>query len=165
MKKVGIVMGSDSDLPIIRKATDMLASLGIHMGGTAAAVSAVSAIGGPVVLGVTIAVIAALTSILALGGTWKKLIGNRLVKQYQEKRVLNSLVRTSDQFWTDTTTAFRNGVEQIDKEWKSKIRDLKRKLAEQDPEVLEKEILSAEMIIDFLASLGEDLSSNSNKAE
>ncbi len=29
MKKVGIVMGSDSDLPIIRKATDMLASLGV----------------------------------------------------------------------------------------------------------------------------------------
>lgn len=29
MKKVGIVMGSDSDLPIIKKATDVLASLGI----------------------------------------------------------------------------------------------------------------------------------------
>ncbi len=30
MKKVGIVMGSDSDLPIIRKATDMLDSFGIE---------------------------------------------------------------------------------------------------------------------------------------
>lgn len=29
MKKVGIVMGSDSDLPIIKKATDMLSSLGV----------------------------------------------------------------------------------------------------------------------------------------
>lgn len=29
MKKVGIVMGSDSDLPVIRKATDTLSSLGI----------------------------------------------------------------------------------------------------------------------------------------
>lgn len=29
MKKVGIVMGSDSDLPIIEKATDTLAALGI----------------------------------------------------------------------------------------------------------------------------------------
>ena len=29
MKKVGIVMGSDSDLPIIRKCTDTLTSLGI----------------------------------------------------------------------------------------------------------------------------------------
>ena len=29
MKKVGIIMGSDSDLPIIEKATDMLKSLGI----------------------------------------------------------------------------------------------------------------------------------------
>lgn len=30
MKKVGIVMGSDSDLPVIKKATDMLSSLGIE---------------------------------------------------------------------------------------------------------------------------------------
>lgn len=30
MKKVGIVMGSDSDLPIIKKATDTLKSLGIE---------------------------------------------------------------------------------------------------------------------------------------
>lgn len=29
MKKVGIIMGSDSDLPIVKKATDMLASLGV----------------------------------------------------------------------------------------------------------------------------------------
>ncbi len=29
MKKVGIIMGSDSDLPIVKKATDMLQSLGI----------------------------------------------------------------------------------------------------------------------------------------
>ena len=29
MKKVGIVMGSDSDLPVIKKATDMLSCLGI----------------------------------------------------------------------------------------------------------------------------------------
>ena len=29
MKKVGIIMGSDSDLPIIRKATDILSSFGI----------------------------------------------------------------------------------------------------------------------------------------
>ena len=29
MRKVGIVMGSDSDLPVIQKATDMLKSLGI----------------------------------------------------------------------------------------------------------------------------------------
>ena len=29
MKKVGIIMGSDSDLPVIKKATDMLSSLDI----------------------------------------------------------------------------------------------------------------------------------------
>ncbi len=150
---------------IVTKAVGLLASLGIHVGGTAAAVSAVSAIGGPVVLGVTIAVIATLTSILALGGTWKKLIGNRLVKQYHEKGVLNSLIRASDQFWKDTMAAFRSGVEQIDKEWKAKMRDFKSKLAEQDPEVLEYEIRSAQMTSDFFSSLCEKLSTDTDEVE
>lgn len=150
---------------IVTKAVSLLASLGIHIGGTAAAVSAVSAIGGPIVLGATIAVIATLTSILALGGTWKKLIGNRLVKQYQEKGVLDNLIRVSDQFWKDTTTAFRTGVEQIDREWKAKIRDFKRKIAEQDPEVLNQEIRSAHTISDFFSSLHDNLSSNADAVE
>lgn len=30
MKKVGIIMGSDSDLPVVRKAADTLQSLGVH---------------------------------------------------------------------------------------------------------------------------------------
>ena len=29
MKKIGIIMGSDSDLPIVRKAVDMLESFGV----------------------------------------------------------------------------------------------------------------------------------------
>ena len=29
MKKVGIIMGSDSDLPVVRKAVDTLASFGV----------------------------------------------------------------------------------------------------------------------------------------
>ena len=29
MKKIGIIMGSDSDLPIVKKATDMLTTLGV----------------------------------------------------------------------------------------------------------------------------------------
>ena len=29
MKKIGIIMGSDSDMPVVKKATDMLDSLGV----------------------------------------------------------------------------------------------------------------------------------------
>ncbi len=56
---------------LVAKAVSVLASIGIHVGGTAAVISAVSAIGGPITLGIAIAAIAAVTAILALGGTWK----------------------------------------------------------------------------------------------
>lgn len=138
---------------LVAKAVSLLSSLGIHVGGTAAAVSAVSAIGGPVVLGITIAVSATLASILVLGGTWKKMIGSKLVKQYQEKQVLDSLIATVNHFWKDTEDAFNTGTAEIMKAFRAQLRDCRRKLAENNSDVLKQECLSAEKTAAFLVSL------------
>ena len=134
---------------LVAKAVSLLASLGIHVGGTAAVISAVSAIGGPIVLGIAIAVIAALTSILALGGTWKKMVGSKLVKQYQSKNVLKSLVAASDKFWDETMTAFRSGAEQIEKDWKAQMDDYRDKIKNFDSASLSEEILRTEQAVEF----------------
>lgn len=134
---------------LVAKAVSLLASLGIHVGGTAAVISAVSAIGGPVVLGIAIAVIAALTSILALGGTWKKMVGSKLVKQYQSKNVLKSLVTASDKFWDETMTAFRAGAEQIEKDWKAQMDDYRDKIQNFDSVALSEDIQATEQIVEF----------------
>ena len=138
---------------LVAKAVSLLASLGIHLGGTAAVMSAVSAIGGPVVLGIAIAVIAALTSILALGGTWKKMVGSKLVKQYQNKNILKSLATASDKFWDETMVAFRAGAEQIESDWKAHMDDYRDKVKNFDNDSLKNEIHKAEETVNFFEAL------------
>ncbi len=138
---------------IVAKAVSLLAALGIHVGGTAAVISAVSAIGGPIVLGIALAVIAALTSILALGGTWKKMVGSKLVKQYRSKNVLESLVNASDKFWDETTTAFRAGAEQIEKDWKAQMDDYRGKIKNFDIDALSKDIQDAMQAVEFFEEI------------
>lgn len=138
---------------LVGKAVSLLASVGIHVGGTAAVISSVSAIGGPVILGITIASIAAVTAILALGGTWKKLIGNKLVKQYQKKNVLDKLKEATDGFWNDTLNAFRQGTEKVESEWLSQLEMFREKVKDFDPEALRSDIGNAQMAADFFEGL------------
>lgn len=146
---------------LVAKAVSVLASVGIHLGGTAAVISAVSAIGGPITLGIAIAAIAAVSSILALGGTWKKLIGNKLVKQYKEQAVLDKLETTSDTFWRETRDAFRKGTEQVEDNWQKKLRQFRERVECPDnaalKETLHTEIKSAEEAAAFFKRLPEQI--------
>lgn len=146
---------------LVAKAVSLLASLGIHLGGTSAVISAVSAIGGPVVLGIAIAVIATLTSILALGGTWKKLIGNRLVKQYRKKDVLGSLIDISENFWNDTMDAFRAGTEKIEQEWREQMDTLRDSIADFSDDALIAEAEGADAAAGFFRDIFRTLDAES----
>lgn len=110
---------------LVAKAVSLLSAIGINLGGTAAVISAVSAIGGPLTIGITLAVLAAVGSLLAFGGTWKKVIGNRIVKEYDKKGVLNALLDNVDMFWNETRDAFRQGADEIERQWKAKYNEFK----------------------------------------
>lgn len=139
---------------LVAKAVSFLASIGIHLGGTAAVISAVAAIGGPVTLGISIALIASIATILALGGTWKKQIGNKLVKLYDKKGVLKNLIKATDGFWDNTLTAFRTGAEQIEADWQKYMKELKEKVENFDAKKLESDICNTKKAIDFFGFKG-----------
>ena len=122
---------------LVAKAVSLLASIGIHVGGTAAAISAVSALGGPVIFGIAIAAISALTVLLALGGTWKRVIGNKIVKQYEAQGALKTLIDACNKFWEDTAAAFEVGINKVEDEWRLQVRELETKLAQNDVSSLE----------------------------
>lgn len=138
---------------LIAKGVSLLASIGIHVGGTAAAVSAISALGGPAVLAVMLATIAALTTVLALGGTWKKVIGNKLVQQYNRQNVLDELIKASDEFWKETLEAFRKGSANIEAEWQKQMKDFKAKIDNYDEAALRKEMEDARRNADFVRGI------------
>lgn len=134
---------------LVAKGVSLLAAIGIHVGGTAAAISAVAAIGGPVVLGITIAALAAVSIFLAFGGTWKKQIGNKLIKQYEKNDVLDKLKKASDEFWDETMAAFRAGTKGVEAKWQAHLKELRDKLDGFDPEALKADIDGAESSAKF----------------
>jgi hypothetical protein len=89
--------------------------------------------GSPIALGIAIAPVAA---ILAPGGTWKKLIGNKLVPQYKKQNVLDRLGETSASFWCQTRDAFRKGAEQVEDDWQKEIKLFREKVKHSDSEAL-----------------------------
>ncbi len=145
---------------IIAKVVGALASIGIHVGGTAAAVSAVSALGGPAVFAVTTAIIAGITTILALGGTWKKSIGNKIVKQYNEKSVLNKLIDGSNKYWDDTLAAFSSGAEQIENKWVEEFEEIKNSVVNFNSDDITQKIKTQEELLNILSGLNDMLNAN-----
>ncbi len=140
---------------LVAKAVSVFASMGIHIGGTAAVISSVSALGGPIVLGIAIASVAMVSAILLLGGSWKKVIGNKVVNQYKKNNVKDKLLDISAQFWDETLIAFQKGVDNIEAEWQKKMGDYKRKVENYNEESLEAEKGIAEKAIEFLQGVFE----------
>lgn len=136
---------------IVAQVVGLLASAGIHVGGAAAAISAVASIGGPVTIGIAIAVAAGLTLFLALGGTWKRVIGNKIVKKYDESNALGQLKDCVNKYWNDTCEAFKKGCDNM-------IIELEKSFA-RSKAMLENKSGEREMRINVLEETIEKLSS------
>ena len=90
---------------VVAKVVSALSALGISVGGTGAAVSAVSAIGGPVTLGITLAILAAVAVFGIFTGTWKSRVAARIVKEYKKENVLSKYTDQIERYWDDTCDA------------------------------------------------------------
>ena len=138
---------------LIAKGVSLLSALGISVGGTAAAVSAVAAIGGPVVLGVALAVIAAIGAFAIFTGGWRKSVAKKLVKAFDEERVLDKLNRTTSKYWIDTQNAFEFAANNLDAEWKKQIEKLRAEINNYDINAINKMKEAIEDLRNFLQNI------------
>lgn len=108
---------------LVAKFVSFLSALGIGFGfsgGTAGIIAFVAAIGGPVVLGIGLAVgigiaVANLWSFLA--ESWQKRLAKQIVKLFNEQKVCEKFIEGIDQFWQDTATSFEKGADAVESEW------------------------------------------------
>lgn len=110
---------------LVAKGVSLLSALGISVGGTAAGISAVAAIGGPAILGIAIAVIAAISIFAVLSGGWKKSISKKIVNTYNSKKVLEKFKESIEKFYLDTEDAFNAAADSLENEWKEYVSNLK----------------------------------------
>lgn len=98
---------------LVTKAVGLLSTIGISVGGTAAAVTAVSAIGGPITLVIGLTIATSLIAFSLSGIGWKKSLSKRIIKLYEKEKVIGNYQQALNDFWKETELAFSLGVENI----------------------------------------------------
>lgn len=138
---------------LVAKGVSLLSTLGISVGGTAAATSAVAAIGGPVVLGIALALISAVAVFAILSGGWKKSVAKKFVESCRDERVLDKLQSNICTYWTNTQTAFNASADNLDAEWKNHVEELRKQLQSYDMDAIINAKDDAETMRSFLQDI------------
>ncbi len=138
---------------LIAKGVSILSALGISVGGTAAAATAVSAIGGPIVLGLALAIITSLSLFAILSGTWKGKLAKKLVERFEAEEVLNKYNEGIKKYSDDTVKTFNAGAESMERKWQSYIKYLEEIVTNCDVNEIENDIRKAEEFKNFLQGI------------
>lgn len=138
---------------LVAKGVSLLSALGISVGGTAAAAGAVAAIGGPIVLGIALALIAAMTAFAVFSGGWKKSVARKFVDSYRDERVSDKLQTSINTYWTDTQAAFAASADRLNAEWKKHVEEIRRQLQGYDVGAIIAAKEEAERMRNFLQNI------------
>lgn len=138
---------------LVAKGVSLLSALGISVGGTAAAASAVAAIGGPIVLGIALAIIAAISVFAILSGGWEKSIAKKIVAEYDKNNCLLKFKDVIDGYWKDTEIAFNASADKLESDWKKYIKDLSELVNNYDVEEIQRRIELAKDVKIFFENI------------
>lgn len=139
---------------LVAKGVSLLTAIGISIeGGVATAVATVSTIGGPVVLGIALALLASISTFALVSSTWKITISKKIVKAYAKENALDKYNDFVNSYWFDTIKAFIEATEEMDKKYKEYLNDLYRYVSSSDSTEVKKSKIQVEEIIDFINNL------------
>ena len=135
---------------LVAKGVSILSALGISVGGTASAATAVSAIGGPITLAIALAVVVGIGVFMFASGGWQKSVAKKIVKEYAKQDALEQFTKEIDKFWDETEDAYNSAADHLEEEWQNKLKEMDEKVSSYSIEDLKKSIANAEGMIDFL---------------
>lgn len=139
---------------LLAKGVSLLSAIGISVtGGTAGAAAAVAAIGGPVVLGIALAVIAAVSIFAIFGTGWKKTVAKKIVKAYSSEGAFEKYSQSMNEYWNDTETAFNQAANNLETNYKEELAELNEKVNEYDIEKLEESVVRANSVLNFFEGM------------
>lgn len=139
---------------LVTKGVSVLSALGISVaGGTAGAATLVSALGGPVTLGIALAVIVSISVFALASGGWQKSIAKKMVKEYKNQNALDKFIIEIDKFWNETEVAFNTAASHLEEEWKKYIDDLSEMVNSYSIEEIERSITNANKMKSFLEEM------------
>lgn len=149
-------LGNLGGYVIVAKGVSVLSAMGISVaGGTAGAVALVSTLGGPITLALGVAIAVGASFKLLFGDSWQLRLAKKIKGLFDEKNVLSSIEKSSESFWKETLTAFNKGADNLDKQHKKYIKELKDAFegSQEDLQVFEKRVERYEEIKFFFATI------------
>ena len=138
---------------LVAKGVSILSAIGISVGGVATATAAVASIGGPIVIGIAIAIFSAISIFTFLSGGWEKRIAKKIVKEYESINCQAKFKSSIEQFWLDTERAFNSSADALDKEWESYVNELKEIVINHDVNKMQNIIKDAEKFKKFIVNI------------
>lgn len=131
---------------LVAKGVSFLSALGISVGGTAAAASFVSLIGGPITIGMGIALGTYFLIKGIFGEGWRERISDHLIKAFKKERVLENYEDTINKYWNDTKVALDIVVENIIEKTLNELDHLKAVIEEENSDEIRSRIVEMEKL-------------------
>ena len=141
---------------IVAKTVSTLSAFGISFaGGAAGAAALVSALGGPITLGIGVALAVGAFFSWLFGDSWERRIAKKIKKVFEEKETITKIEDNIKSFWEETRFAFKQGADSLDKQYKNYIQELKKAFGgiPEDIKVLKKRLERYEEIKSFFAAI------------
>ncbi|MGE1063576.1 dynamin family protein [Megasphaera paucivorans] len=135
---------------LVTKGVSVLSALGISIGGgTATATAAIASIGGPIVLGISLAVIVGISVFAFFSGGWKKSIAKKIVAEYVKNNVLDKYCTVISNYWQDTEIAFNASADKLEVDWGKYIDNLSELINNYDIEDIKHKLEVARSLKSF----------------
>lgn len=115
---------------LVTQIVGFLSSIGISVGGGAAATAFISAIGGPVVLAIGLAFLSAVAVFTVTGVGWKKSFAKQLVRGYEKRNVISEINNSISDYWKETQESMIESGEKMQENYDEIISMLEKKLTQ-----------------------------------
>lgn len=114
---------------LVPTVVSFLSSIGVSVGGTAAAASIVAVLGGPITIGIGIAVVTGGIFAWLTGSSWQKKIAKKLVDLFEKEDFENKLIKGISAYWNDTSRAFESAANETEKKFQDEVSNLENSLS------------------------------------
>ncbi len=148
-------LGNLGGYVVAAKGASLLGLSSVSASGAAGVSSAIAALGGPITLGIGIAIAAGVLVWRFFAGNWKSRLAKKIKQVFEEKRVLSSSEGTIKSFWDRTLTAFQKGADNMDTQHRNYIEEMEVIFGgpQENLQVLEQRINRYQELKSFFAAI------------
>ncbi|QXE20956.1 dynamin family protein [Clostridium sp. 001] len=108
---------------------------------------------GPIGIAIGLIIAASLGIAKLFGGGWEKSVAKKLVKAYDENKVVEQFREGITDYWKKTEDAFDQAAQKLDEEWSNYVQTLRNTVNNYDVEAIQKNIVILKNLMSFFENI------------